>query len=794
MKALPFALAILLSALGTGALAQDNAAPLGLINQYCVTCHSQSAKAGGLVLQGLDPAHAAAQPDVWEKVIGRVRSGEMPPRGAPRPDPATASAFTNMLTGDLDAAAERNPFPGRPVIRRLNRTEYGNAIRDLLALDLPISSELPQDGVAGGFDNIGDALSMSPVLLEQYLKLARRISNLATGLGDASPVTTVFPATKTQAAWQGEDLPFGTRGGASVRFYFPRDGEYGLRAFLLGTNRLPVNGDFKFMSPIEGVRFFQAKVQVKAGLHTFVATFPDEFAEREGPTLNASGVGGAAQGGPVDAQGSAIRFGIDFLLDGQRVKQFEIRGPFPGEAADYISGPPVLERVEISGPYNATGVSDTPSRRQIFVCRPARVPDEPACASRILSTLVRRAFRRDVTADDVQPYLKAWRTARVKSSFDDSIAAALRRVLVAPDFLFRLEMDAPGAAPGSVQPVRDFELASRLSFFLWSSIPDDELLNAASKGQLKNPTVLSQQVKRMLADSRAESLVENFAVQWLGLRATAESLPDLAAYPEYDAALGDAFQQETRLFVRSVLREDRSILDLVNADYTYLNDGLAKVYGIPGITGPGFRRVPITGQAQRGGILGQGGILMMTSHTNRTSPVLRGNWILTNLLNSPPPPPPPGVPPLDVSPVDGKPLTTRQQVERHRASAACASCHAKMDPLGFALENFDVLGRWRTKDAGGNIDPSGQLASGEDLSGPAGLRKYLTSHPDQFVGAAVARLMTFALGRQVESRDQPAIRKIVRTAKSDGYKFSDLILGAVDSAPFRMRQTQENKD
>jgi len=774
----------ILLATAVAAYSQAPAERQALLNQYCTTCHSQAGKAGGLVLQGLDPNQPAARPDVWEKVIRKLRVGEMPPAGMPRPDAAKLASFETSLIGDLDAAAARTPFTGSAVIRRLNRLEYSNAIRDLLALDLPFWTELPADGLAAGFDNIGDALSVSPVLLERYLKMARKITDLAIGTGDISPVTDQYTPTKTQAAWQGEEMPFGTRGGISVRHYFPRDGEYSLRAFLDSENGQ--------VSPTEGVRFFQTRIQVKAGLHTFIATFADQFAEREGPAMNNFGAGGPPLGGPVDILGSAIRPTLDFLLDGHRTQRFEIHGPNPGEAAQAKAGPPVLERVEISGPYSATGVSDTPSRHRIFVCRPTRAAEESACASRILSTLVRRAFRRDVNAGHLRPYLRAYQKTRVSRSFEDSITAALRLMLVAPDFLFRLEIDPPGAAAkGATYAVPDFELASRLSFFLWSSIPDDELLDIASRGKLSDATVLSRQVTRMLADRRAESLVDNFAVQWLGLRAAADALPDPMAYPEYDSALGEAFRQETRLFLRSIIRENRSVMDLVDADYTFLDERLAKVYGIPGVTGPGFRRVSLTGQKQRAGLLGQGSILMMTSHTNKTSPVLRGAWILTNLLNSPPPPPPPGVPPLDESAVDGKPLTTRQQVERHRSSAACSSCHARMDPLGFALENFDVIGHWRTRDAAGEIDPSAKLPSGEEVSGPIGLRDLLKRRSDDFAGAAVARLMTFALGRQLEARDQPAIRRILRAAQPNDYRFSELILGIVNSVPFRMRRLKE---
>ena len=705
----------------------------------------------------------------------------MPPPGRPRPDVETLRAITTSVVSQLDAAAERTPYAGRPVIRRLNRTEYGNAIRDLLAFEMPASAELPDDGIAGGFDNIGDALSISPVLLERYLRVARKITDLAFGIGAASPVTDQFFATKTQVEWQGAGMPVGSRGGISVRYYFPRDGEYALRAFLAGAPNL---------TPTEGVRFFQTRAIVKAGQHTFVATFPDDFAEREGPATNL-GTGGTAFGGPVDPEASAVRPALDVLLDGRRVKRFDIAGASASELAQLPAGLPQLEYVEISGPYNSTGVGSTASRQRLFVCQPQRTSQEAACASRIISALARRAFRRDVSGEDLRPYLTAYRDARLKSSFDESIAAVVRRVLVAPDFLFRLEFDSRATGPGSVYPLTPFELATRLSFFLWSSIPDDELLNVASSGKLVDPAVLKQQVMRMLKDPRAQSLVDNFAAQWLGLRALADTQPDEAAYPEFDEGLRQAFRTESRLFIQSVIWENRSALDLVSADYTFLNERLAKLYGIPGVVGAGFRRVSLASHPERGGLLGQSAILMMTSHTNKTSPVLRGNWILTNLLNAPSPPPPAGVPPLEQSAVGGKSLTTRQLVERHRANPACSSCHVRMDPLGFALENFDVIGRWRTSDEGGPIDASSTLPNGDSLHGPAGLRAAILSHADDFVGGTVERLMTFALGRQLDGRDQPAIRRILRETAPGRYRFSDLILGVVNSVPFRMRQEQE---
>lgn len=753
-----------------------------LLRQYCVGCHSQQTKQGGLVLDGILPDDAAARPDVWEKVIRKVSSGEMPPLGMPRPDGAVLREFTNGLTVDLDTAARRAPFAGRPVVRRLNRTEYTNAIRDLLHIELPVAAELPQDEIAAGFDNIGDALSMSPLLLERYLKVARRVSELAVGTLDASPVTEIFPVIGTQAVWQGEGMPFGTRGGIRVTHYFPHDGEYHLRAFLAKES----------LTPYEGVRFFRTTVQLKAGTHTVVVTFPDEFAAREGPVSDVSGPGGDALGGPLDLLGTAVRPTIDFRVDGRRVKRFEIAGMTSGEAAfDGQPGPPALGRIEIAGPYGATGVSQTPSRARIFVCRPALAREEPACAERILSTILRRAFRRDITAVDRKPFLATYQIARQKKSFDESIAAALRDILLAPDFLFRLEFDAASAKSGVVHPVAAFELASRLSFFLWNSIPDDALLDAAASGKLKEKAGLEREVRRMLADPRAVTLATNFAEQWLGLRGLADVQPDAQVYPEFNASIRAAFESETRLFLRSLIRENRSVLDLVNADYTYLNERLARLYGIDGVIGPAFRRVPLSGNAQRGGLLTQGSILLLTSHAARTSPVLRGKWILNNLLNSPPPAPPANVPPLEASAEKGRTLTTREQVERHRNNPACASCHARIDGLGFALENFDAMGRWRTRDEGGDIDPSGKMPSGETFSGPQGLKNWLLTHSDEFARGTLERLLTYALGRQLEARDQPTVRAILRETAAGRYRFNDFVIAIANSVPFQMRQTQE---
>ena len=747
------------------------------LNDYCVACHSGAAPAGNLELEGIPTQDAAASPQVWEKVVRRLGAGEMPPPGAARPEPSASYAFRNGLMQDLDAAARRSPHAGQTVVRRLNRLEYANAVRDLLAVEIPVAGSLPPDGQAAGFDNIADALAMSPLLLERYLKVARRVSQLALGVSDPSPVTEIFRAEGTQALWQGEGMPYGSRGGIRVNHHFPHDGEYELRAFL----------EKQSLTPTEGVRFFRTRVRLSAGPHVVIVTFPDEFAAREGPVLNVSGSGGRALGGPLDLLGTAIRPTIDFRVDGQRVKIFEIAGMTSGESAfDGMPGPPALGRIEITGPYEPGGGGETPSRKRVLICTPAGRDDETRCASRILATVTRRAFRRDIGQTDLRPLMSTFASTRETESFEASIAAAIRAVLLAPDFLFRLEFDRPGR--GATRNVSNFELASRLSFFLWSSIPDDELLDTASSGTLTDPPVLERQARRMLADPRAATLASNFASQWLGLRNLGRVRPDREAYPHFDAALLAAFRAETRLFLRSVIRENRSVLDILGGEYTYVNERLARHYGIPGVVGPGFRRVSLAGNPQRGGLLGQGSILLLTSHAAKTSPVLRGTWILDRLLNSPPPPPPANVPPLDETQANGRSLTNRQQVELHRADPGCASCHDRIDPLGFALENYDVIGRWRTQDGEESIDASGALPSGEEFTGPAGLRKLLLGHPQRFAGATVERLLTFALGRELGPRDQPTVRQVLRETEDGGYRFKDLIVAIVRSAPFRMRQ------
>lgn len=725
------------------------AQPEQFTKQHCAACHNPAAKVGGFVLEGTPQS----RPDVWEKALKRVRAGEMPPPKMPRPTEAAASAFVHQLTTELDKAT---PFPGRPVIRRLNRTEYTNAIRDLFQLDLPLAAELPPDQLAAGFDNIADALSMSPLLLERYLKVARRVSEYAAGTADPSPVVEIFPVTKSQAVWQGEGMPFGTRGGIRVTHYFPHDGDYDLRAFLAKES----------LTPTEGVRFFRTRLtNIKAGNHTVIVTFPNEHAEREGPVLNVGGPGGEALGGPLDVLGTAVRPTIEFRLDGRRVKLFEIAGMTAGEAAfDGQPGPPTLGRIEIAGPHN-------PKPTPRYTCQAPAT--EPACAQQILSPIVRRAFRRDITATDLAPFLKTFQSTRQKQPFPQSIAAALRDVLLTPDFLFRLEFDSP------TQSLTGFELATRLSFFLWSTIPDEPLLNAAPN--LKDPKILEREVRRMLADPRATSLMDNFASQWLGLRALQSVEPDKQLFPDFDAALAAAFQTETRLFVNSLIRENRPALDLLRANYTYLDERLAQHYNIPGVTGPGFRRVSLASNPTRGGLLTHGSVLLLTSHSTRTAPVLRGKWILDNLLNSPPPAPPANVPPLDEAKGAAAKLSVREQMARHRADPTCASCHDRIDPLGNALENYDVIGRWRTEDNGAKLD----------TDGPQTLKQLLLKRAPEFAQATLERLLTYALGRELDARDQPTVRNILRQTEKNEYRFHDLILEIAKSVPFQKRQNQE---
>ena len=747
-----------------------------LVAKYCVSCHSDRLKTGGLSLQNPELADVPAHAEVWERVARKLRSGEMPPSTVRvRPEASAVDEFVSSLETTLDRAALEHPRPGRAPVHRLNRAEYSNAVRDLLSIDIRPGGWLPVDDSGYGFDNIAAVLSTSPALLDRYMSAARRVSALAIGDPAIRPVEEIYkakrdPNNSVRNERLSDDLPFDSRAGIVVSHYFPLDAEYVFKVRVLGVQ---ADGDQAEIDP------YQVRIAVKAGLHTVGVTSPRENlkAERDAPT----GAAGQAAGGRGGS--TQIPTPVDLRLDGARVKRFDVMGTAP-EVSTLIVG----------GPYDSTGPGDTPSRRAIFTCHPSKPADEPACARTILATLARRAFRRPVTKTDVDPLYAFYRQHRDGGrdgagapglSFDSGIAAALEAILVAPEFLFRIEQDPKAAALNARSFVSDVELASRLSFFLWSSIPDEELLVLAEQKRLSDPAILERQVRRMLDDPRADALVANFVGQWLQLRNVATVQPDPMLLP-FDEALRDAFFTETTLFVSSIFREDRSLLDLLTADYTFVNQRLAEHYGIPRIYGSQFRRVTVT-DANRRGLLGQGSVLTVTSYPNRTSVVQRGKWVLETLLGSPPPPPPADVPELKAAP-HGKRLSMREQMEEHRVNPTCAACHARMDPIGFALENYDAVGQWRATDAGAAIDASGKLPDGTVFNGPAGLTQLLlTRYRDDFVRTATEKLLTYALGRGVEYYDFPAVRAIDRAAASDNYRISSWIVAVVNSVPFRMR-------
>ena len=749
------------------------APPRPLLDQYCALCHNQKNATAGVALNGIDVANAGGNAAVLEKVLRKIRTGEMPPAGMPRPAAPTAASFTKSLEDALDRAAAANPNPGRPAVHRLNRVEYSNAIRDVLALDIQAGSSLPVDDSGYGFDNIGDVLSVSPALLEKYLSVARMVSRLAVGNANIKPSVEDLSAHREGPGGGRErnerasdDLPFDSRGGFALRYYFPVDGEYVIRV------KLGQGG---------GDRRLEVRQPVAAGLRTIGVTFLRDSTKAEVALVGGRGAAALALAQP-GGRGSAPPEELDLRLDGVRLQRFVV---------PESNNPPQATGVAISGPYGITGPGNTASRAKIFVCRPAGKADEEPCARRILAGVGHRAFRRPLTDADLKPLLAFYRAGREERDFDFGIEKSLRAMLVSPDFLFRLEQDPPGGAPGSVCRITDLDLASRLSFFLWSSVPDDELLDLAEKGKLHDPAVLEQQTRRLLDDPRADSLVTNFAGQWLYIRNLAQQKPDPDIFPEFDESLRQSFQRETELFFQNILREDRSVMELLDANYSFLNQRLAEHYGIPNIYGAQFRKVTLA-DANRGGLLGQGSILTVTSYPNRTSVVQRGKWILDNLLGAPPPPPPPDIPDLKPHAQDGRPLTMREAMELHRSNAICQSCHARMDPIGFALENYDGVGKWRDVDGGSAIDASGKLPGGVQFEKAAGLKKILVSnYRDQFEDTVTEKLLTYALGRGLEYYDKPAVRSIMRQAARDDFRISALIGAIVRSTPFQMRRTAE---
>lgn len=745
-----------------------------LIGKYCIGCHNQRLKTGGLVLENLNASQAPADAAVWEKVVRKLRANAMPPPGLPQPDQSSRQSLISYLEDQLDRAAEAHPNPGRPVLHRLNRAEYANAVRDLLALDINAASLLPPDDSAYGFDNISDALGLSPSLQEHYLSAALKIGALAVGDPHVTPGSETWRIKQDLSQNQHiEGLPLGTIGGTRVLYNFPLDGEYIFQAKLFRTN-------------LNIMRGLAAEHQVEFavdGQRVRLATFggpADLAAMFETPTDT---------GDAVDAR---LRVRIPVKAGPHEVTAAFVQGPavaIPDRLQPYIrssvdnfdwAGLPHIQTLAITGPFHATGPGDTPSRRRIFTCHAT----DNACAKQIVSTLARRAYRQPVSDADLKILMSFYESGRRDGGFEAGVETALQRILASPKFVFRVERDPAGVQP--VHRITDVELASRLSFFLWSSIPDDELLDVASKGLLQNPSVLETQVHRMLADPKAEALVANFAGQWLHLRNVPNVLPNSDLFPDFDDNLRQSMRRETELFFESIIHEDHSVLDLLTADYTFVNERLARHYGIPDIYGSRFRRVTITDDARRG-LLGQASILAVTSHAERTSPVVRGKFILENILGTPVPPPPPDVPVLKETATGEIPKTMREQMAEHRANPACATCHKVMDPIGFALENFDAVGSWRTREPGGAIDASGELADGTSINGVVTLREALVRRPDMFASTLTEKLLTYGLGRGLDYYDMPTVRAIVRESAPGNYRFSAIVMGIIRSTPFQMR-------
>jgi mono/diheme cytochrome c family protein len=755
-----------------------------VLDKYCVTCHNERTKTAGLMLDKADVANVPGGADVWEKVVRKVRVGMMPPQGAPRPDQETAHALVSFLTTELDRAALARPNPGRGLIHRLNRVEYANAVRDLFSLEVDTSSMLPPDDAAYGFDNIADALGVSPVLLERYLTAADKITSLAVGDPETQTAGQTFRIR--QDASQDthiEGLPIGTVGGILARTTLPLDGEYAFSIRLFRTNLGVVRGleyEHQLEFTVDGERVHLSKV---GGDDDFRANLKNMT--KAGDDVETR----AAFRIPLKAGPHTIT--VAFLERTAAANPLRLQ-PFIRSSNDTLDtiGHPHLDTFTLTGPFKPTGSGDTPSRRRIFFCQPAGKADEDACARRIISTFARRAYRGMASASDIDRLFGFYQLGKHASNFERGVQMALDRMIASPKFIFRVERDPEAAVQGAVYRVSDLELASRLSFFLWSSIPDDQLLQVARANTLHTPAVLNQQVRRMLADEKAEAVVDNFAGQWLYLRNLKNLQPNSLEFPDFDDNLRTALQRETELFFQSIMREDRNVLDLMTADYTFLNERLAKHYGVPGVYGSHFRRVTLKDDARKG-LLGKGAILMVTSHADRTSPVVRGKWILDNLLNAPPPPPPAVVPPLNESAVrDGKVLTMRERMEEHRKNPVCAACHKLMDPIGLSMENFDAVGAWRTRDGGtlgSPIDASGELLDGTKVDGIVTLRNALVRDPEIFVGTVTEKLLTYALGRGLSYYDMPTVRTIVHDAAPHGYRFSSLVLGIVNSTPFQKR-------
>jgi Protein of unknown function (DUF1592)/Protein of unknown function (DUF1588)/Protein of unknown function (DUF1587)/Protein of unknown function (DUF1585)/Protein of unknown function (DUF1595) len=748
---------------------------------YCDTCHFGPKARANLNLENLDLASLDEKGAVWEKLLRKLRGREMPPPGMPRPDDATYDALIKAIEAERDRVAQVRPNPGHPTLHRLNRTEYANTIRDLLALDVDVSDMLPADDTGYGFDNIGDVLQVSPLLMERYLSAAGKISRVA--VGDITlPVTYQTYAIShglNQTDRMSEDLPLGSRGGTTVRHFFPVDGAYEISVGLArgkADEFLGMDKDRTLDLRFDDQRLGLFTVAAQKGPQNVFGTGRD-------PDANLK-VRIPVKAGPHQLTAAFLK---DTVVSEDILPQRGRGGN--GNDKDYFEG---IGSISVVGPYDVQGPGDSESRKLIFICHPAAPTEEQACAEKIIANLAHRAFRRPVSSDELQPLIALYQQRAKKDGFEAGIRLAVQAILVSPDFVFRVELDPPDAAVGSVHRVSDVELASRLSYFLWSSMPDEELLAAAERGDLQDPSLMEKQVRRLLADPRSEALVKNFVGQWLFLRNIPRIQPDSVAFPNFDDNLRQAFERETELLVESTLREDKSVAAILDTDYTFVNQRLAEHYGIKGIYGSEFRKVPVA-DANHRGLLGQASIMTVTSYPDRTAPTIRGKWVLEQLLGTPPPPPPPNVPALKDDD-SRKTLTMRQRMEEHRASPQCAVCHRLMDPIGFALENFDGIGRWRDsagEDTALAIDSSGVLPDGTEFNGPAGLRDILVAKRGMFVETFTERLLTYSLGRGVEEYDAPIIRRIARDASADDYKWSSIILGIVKSNPFQMRRVSD---
>jgi hypothetical protein len=754
---------------------RDREAVARFVDLYCVGCHNREDRLAGLALDALGTEEVSANARAWERVARRVRARQMPPEGEARPSGRSYEEFWSRLTGMLDRAAAARPDPGRTsTFRRLNRTEYGNAIRDLLAVEIDVSTLLPSDESSGGFDNITVA-DLSAPRLDRYISAAQTVSRLAVGTPAPSPSgETIRIRPDLTQEEHVEGLPLGTRGGALVAHTFPRDGDYEIEL------RLARDRD----EHVEGLREPQTVELLVDRAPTASWQLTPPRSERDHQTADAH------LKTRIHLAAGPHKLGATFVKESSALLETK-RQPYQAHYNMHRHPriTPALFQVSITGPYAPGGHGDTPSRRRIFVCTPKDRAEEEACARQILATLGRRAYRRPVTESDLATPMALYRAARAEGTFDTGIEMGLAALLVNPQFLFRIEVDPKTAVPGSAYRISDLELASRLSFFLWSSIPDDELLALAERDELSKPGVIEAQVRRMLSDPRSRSLVTNFAEQWLHLRNLDSITPDLRLFPDFDDNLRQVFRKETELLFEEIVRTDRSVLGLLRSDHTYVNERLAKHYGIPHVYGSRFRRVDLGPDSVRGGILRHGSVLMVTSYATRTSPVIRGKWILENLIGTPPPPPPANVPALTDNTVSST-LSVRERLAEHRKNVACAGCHSLMDPVGFSLEGFDAVGRWRTAEEGRPIDATGGLPDGSRFDGVAGLERALLKRPELFVGTLTEKLLTFALGRNVEPFDAPAVRAVVARARAEDYRFSSLIIGIATCTPFQMRRAE----